>query len=109
MDTSELREECTRAGPLPMAVGESRSVLTRSSRAVLYVAEAQGSLPRGSTYCTYRRTHASLGRAVRTAHRGTTGLAELEEWMADELHGTPYIHCSNPGLADRRQVCCSHV
>ena len=73
-----------------MAVGESRSVLTRSSRAVLYVAEAQGSFPRGSTYCTYRRTHASLGRAVRTAHRGTTGLAELEEWMADELHGTPY-------------------
>ena len=91
-----------------MAVGESRSVLTRSSRArysltfnhnsyaypptrlVLYVPEAQGSLPRGSTYCTYRRTHASLGRAVRTAHRGTTGLAELEEWMADELHGTPY-------------------
>ena len=35
--------------------------------------EAQGSLPRGATHCTYRRTRTSLGRAVRTTHRGTLG------------------------------------
>ena len=36
---------------------------------VLYGPEAQGSLPRGATHCTHRRTRTSLGRAARTAYR----------------------------------------
>ena len=40
---------------------------------VLYVPEAQGSLPPGPTLCTYRGTRTSLGCAVRTVYRGTPG------------------------------------
>ena len=49
---------------------------------MLYVPEAQGSLPRGQALLYVRRTRTSLGRAVRTAYRGTTQVA-----TADELCG----------------------
>eukprot|EP00964_Phaeocystis_antarctica_P050233 scaffold29131_cov50-Phaeocystis_antarctica.AAC.4 len=40
---------------------------------VLYVPEAQGTLPRGATNCTFAVRVPSLGPAARTAYRGTTG------------------------------------
>ena len=70
---------------------------------MLYVPEAQGSLPRG---LYVRRTRTSLGRAVRTAHRGTTGWEAAHEACGATVHGTygtpeagartPYVECVAP-------------
>eukprot|EP00964_Phaeocystis_antarctica_P071119 scaffold43349_cov73-Phaeocystis_antarctica.AAC.2 len=43
----------------------------------MYVPEAQGSLPSRRHALYVRRTRTSLGRAVRTMYRGTTGSACL--------------------------------
>ena len=48
---------------------------------MLYVPEAQGSLPPGLHALYVRCTHTSLGRAVRTAYRGTTGCGAASVWI----------------------------
>ena len=55
--------------PRPMLTRTSSGLRTVRTGYALCVPEAQGS----STYCTYRRTPTSLGRAVRTMCRGATG------------------------------------
>ena len=49
---------------------------------MLYVLEAQGSLPRGQALLYVRRTSISLGRAVRTMYRGTLGARLLRRLAA---------------------------
>ena len=57
---------------------------------VLYVPEAQGSLPRGQALLYVRRRRTSVRRAVRTAYRGNTGhLRECEVCHSPWTFGLP--------------------
>ena len=60
---------------------------------MLYVPEAYDSLARGRHYCTYvrRRTHTSIGRAVRTAYRRTVAPQVPTARMTAPLCDSPVV------------------
>jgi hypothetical protein len=56
---------------------------------VLYLPEAQGSLPPGAPLLYVRCTRTSLGRALRPAYRGTTGARFSEPSSATRAEPAP--------------------
>ena len=75
---------------------------------MLHVPEAQGSLLPGRQPGCVRRTRTSLGRAVRTAYRGTTGkegpYVHISTCVAQQLCRLPLFRRLNETESLRRQM-----